>query len=370
MSLARFPVRPRLFALAITVGLLFSLALPLAACAHARAGSRRFYQQTHLVSDLSTVGAKFVDPHLKNAWGVVAPPNRPFWIADNATGVSTLYLGDGTPQSLVVTIPAPGGGPAAPTGIVFNSTDSFKVSNGKASAPALFIFATEDGTISGWNPTVNATQAILTVKNSASAIYKGLALGSSNAGSFLYAANFHDSRIDVFDKQFHQVHLSGSFRDPTLPAGYAPFGIRNIESGLYVTYALQGADKKDDVAGLGHGFVDVFDLNGHLLRRFASRGTLDSPWGLALAPDDFGPFSQAVLVGNFGDGRINAFDSHSGKFLGQLKDQSGNPITIDGIWGLTFGEGARGSDSHTLYFTAGPNDEMDGLFGTITARQT
>jgi uncharacterized protein (TIGR03118 family) len=200
------------------------------------------------------------------------------------------------------------------------------------------VFATEDGTLSGWNPEVDRSNAILKVDNSASdAVYKGLALGSNRHGNFLFATNFHAGTIDVFDSHFHQVHLAGSFIDPELPPppigqpGFAPFGIHNIGGDLFVTYALQNDEQHDDVAGPGNGFVDVFDTNGHLLQRFASHGTLDSPWGMAVAPGGFGAFSHALLIGNFGDGRINAFNRNAGVFLGQLADTAGQPITIDGL---------------------------------------
>jgi len=331
------------------------------------------YQQTNLVSDLPGMAAH-TDSNLVNPWGIASSTSSFFWVADNHSGVSTLYDGNGTPQSLVVTVPpAPGGTEGSPTGIVFNGTSDFELSPG---SPALFIFATEDGTISGWAASAGTT-AVIKVDNSASeAVYKGLAIGNNGTANFLYATNFHGNAVDVFDHNYAPVMLAaGSFSDPTIPMGYAPFNIQTIAGStptgiLYVTYALQDADKHDDVPGPGHGYINKFDLNGNLLGRFASQGTLNSPWGMALAPTGFGEFGGALLVGNFGDGRINAFDPVTGDFLGQLKDGSGNPITIKGLWGLRFGNGGSGGDPNTLYFAAGiPGTgqvEDHGLFGSIS----
>src|SRR5882724_2642219 len=266
-----------------------------------QAAPSRFYEQHNLVSD-GAVSADLVDPALVNAWGLVASATSPWWVADNGTGLSTLYNGN-TGAKVALTVSVPG----APTGIVFNSGPSFVVASGTTSGPARFIFASEDGTISGWNPAVAATQAVVGVDNSAGgAVYKGLAIASTAAGVRLYATNFHAGTVDVFDAAFHPV--PGAFSDGALPSGYAPFGIRNLGGTIYVTYALQDADQEDDVAGVGHGFVDAFDTQGNLLRRVASRGRLNSPWGLAVAPSDFGEFSGNLLIGNFGDGHINAFD--------------------------------------------------------------
>jgi uncharacterized protein (TIGR03118 family) len=329
------------------------------------------YAQTNLVSDMPGVAAH-TDPNLVNAWGISMEPGQPFWIANNGTGTSTLYDGTGAPSPLVVTIPAPtAGATAAPTGTVFNPSNDFNVTSGGLTGASTFIFATEDGTISGWSPGVNATQAILAVNNSNSgAVYKGLALGTNSAGTFLYATNFRNGTIDVFDNSFHQVHLAGSFSDPSIPAGFAPFNVQNISGDLFVTYAMQDAAKHDDVAGPGNGYVDVFDTSGNLLRRFASQGTLDSPWGVTLAPSTFGAFAGDLLVGNFGDGTINAFDPTSGNFLGQLQNQNGQTLAIPGLWGLTFGSGGSGGSADTVYFTAGPNEEQHGLFGSLSPAAT
>jgi len=324
----------------------------------------QFYAQHNLVSD-GVVPADLVDAALVNAWGLVASGTSPWWVADNGADVSTLYNGN-TGAKLALTVSVPG----APTGVVFNGGTGFAVSNGTASAPARFIFATEEGTVLGWSPSVAATQAVVAVDNSAGgAVYKGLAIANTAAGDRLYAANFHAGTVDVFDAGFH--HVSAGFSDVALPPGYAPFGIRNLGGTIYITYALQDADKKDDVAGVGHGFVNAFDTDGHLLRRVASRGRLNSPWGLALAPADFGQFSGDLLVGNFGDGHINAFDlerfeGNGGlQERGQLHAADGSPVTIDGLWALAFGNGASAGPTNALFFTAGPFDEAHGLFGKL-----
>jgi len=328
------------------------------------------YQQANLVSDLPGMAAH-TDSHLVNPWGIASSANSPFWVADNHTGVSTLYDGNGTPQPtsqpLVVTVPpAPGSTVGSPDGIVFNGSSDFEVSRG---SPAHFVFATEDGTISGW---ASGTTAMIKADNSASgAVYKGLAIGKNGTANFLYATNFHANAVNVFDHNYAPAMLAGSFSDPSIPMGFAPFNIQNISGVLYVTYALQNAARHDDVPGPGNGFINKFDLNGNLLGRFASHGTLNSPWGMALAPAGFGEFGGDLLVGNFGDGRINAFDPVTSAFLGQLKDGSGNPIAIRGLWGLRFGNGGSGGDPNTLYFAAGipgPGGMVEdhGLFGSIS----
>jgi uncharacterized protein (TIGR03118 family) len=364
----------------LTVLALLLLVLPGTAFAHGNTGSHGFYQQMNLVSDTPGL-ARFTDSNLVNPWGLSHSPTSPWWISDNGTGVSTLYRGDGTAVPLVVTIPPPAGSAsgttAAPTGNIFNPVnstdpDDFVVSQNGKSAPSIFIFATEDGTISGWNPNVNTNHAIREVDRSAvgaGAVYKGLAFGSSDGSEFLYATNFRFGTVEMFDANFHLVR---SFTDakrandcPLPNQCYAPFGIQNIGGKLYVTFALQDAAHHDDMAGAGHGFVDVFDTEGHLLRRLISRGHLNSPWGLAHAPSNFGRFSNALLVGNFGDGFINAYSQRTGEFLGQLKNSSGNAIQIDGLWGLAFGNGAAAGETDELFFTAGIGDEQHGLFGKI-----
>ena len=353
------------------------------------------YVVNPLVSDQANK-APVQDPNLKNAWGVAfTPAASPFWIADNNTGLSTLYDGAGNIQSLVVTIPCPpkaGQGSscpqtAAPTGMVWNPTTStttgFLVPGTKL--PASFIWATEDGTISAWTgglgnltPPLPPDNAVLAVDNSRvpnarlGAVYKGLVVGVNANGVFLFATNFRAGTVDVFAPApassttglYTPATTDGGFLDPSIPSGFAPFGIQNINGDLFVTYAKQDASKHDDAKGPGNGFVDVFDTDGHLLRRFASQGALNSPWGVARASFAFGLFSGQILVGNFGDGRINAFDSN-GNFLAQLGRPNGNALRIDGLWTLTLG-GGKNSSSDKLYFTAGPNKETNGLFGTIT----
>jgi uncharacterized protein (TIGR03118 family) len=332
------------------------------------------YEQVNLVSDIPGRAANTdapcpgsSAPCLLNPWGVVNPPGGPLWVSDNNAGVSTLYQGNGARVPLVVTIPPPRGGtgPAAPTGVVWNGTRGFVVTKGTASGAAVFIFDTEDGTISGWNPAVDPTHAILAVDNSATgAVYKGLALGSTSAGVFLFATNFRDGVVEMYDSTFHLVK---AFTDPTVPPGYAPFGIRNIDGALYVTFALQNAAKHDDVAGPGNGFVDIFDTNGNRITRFVSRGPLNSPWGLALAPADFGKLSNRVLIGNFGDGKINAFDLADGEFNDALEGTDGRALVNDGLWSVWFGDGVALGNPNELFFTAGINGEADGLFGKIVA---
>jgi uncharacterized protein (TIGR03118 family) len=327
-----------------------------------------FYSVHNLVSD--TLPAAHKDSDLVNAWGIAFNPTAVVWVADNGTGVSTLYDGAGVKQSLVVTIPPATGAapPSNPTGIVFSGGSDFVVRQGAASGPARFIFATEDGTIAGWAPNVDATHAILAVPLSATgAIYKGLALAGNGGAHFLYAADFHNGRIDVFDSTFHPATLPGGFVDLALPRGYAPFNVQNILGNLYVTYAKQDADRHDEIAGPGFGFVDVFDANGNLIRRVASRGRLNAPWGVALAPADFGRFSNTLLVGNFGDGRISAFDLKTGEFRGQLRTADNRALAIDGLWGLAFGNGVAGQPANALFFTAGPDEEKHGLYGRIDA---
>jgi uncharacterized protein (TIGR03118 family) len=321
------------------------------------------YIQTNLVSDGSVSGTTN-DSNLINPWGMATSPTSPFWVADNGSGLATLYNGLGTKQGLVVTIPPTSGGsnPSTPTGAIFNGGTGFLLTPVQ---PARFIFATEDGTISGW---ASGTNALLEVDNSASgANYKGLAIGASGSNTFLYAANFSQGKIDIFDTNFAPTTLSGSFIDPTLPAGYAPFNIQNLGGKLYVTYALQDGAGKDDAPGVGHGYVDVFDTDGSLIRRLVSAGPLNSPWGLAMAPNDFGEFGNDLLVGNSGDGLINAFNPLTGALLGSLDDLANNPISIDGLWALTFGNGGSGGQTNELFFTAGPNNGANGLFGKIVS---
>ena len=351
----------------VGLGLLLSRQAPAAA----PGGS---YLQTNIVSDVKGT-ARVTDPNVINPWGIVAGPGTPFWIADNNAGVSTVYTGNGAPfpgAPASVKVPAPAGSAAdavgAPTGVVFNATPSFIVRQGSASGPSLFLFATEDGTIAGWSPTANPASAIIAADNSAEgAVYKGLAIATDGSQAHLFAANFRENAVDVFDSNFQRVNVAGSFSDPIIPAGFAPFNVANLNGKLYVSYARQNAAKHDDVAGAGNGYVDVYDLNGRLVKRLISAGQLDSPWGLALAPTGFGKFGNDLLVGNFGDGKINAVDPASGKFLGSLNDQRGKPLQIEGLWGLAFGNGQSTGDPNTLFFAAGIGGEKHGLVGSLQA---
>jgi len=325
-------------------------------------GLQNSFVQHNLVADLAGQ-ADLVDTNLVNPWGIATSPTSPFWVSDNHSGVSTLYNTTNAILPLVVTIPPPSGGngPAAPTGVIFNGGTNFML---PAGAPAKFIFATEDGTISGWSA---GTNAILTVDHSASgAVYKGLALASAGGSNYLYAANFNSGAMEVFDAGFHQVNWPGAFVDTNLPPGYAPFNVTLFGDALYVTYAKQDDAKHDDDHGLSRGFVDIYNTSGSLVTRLISGGALDSPWGLAVAPAGFGPLGGALLVGNFGNGAINAFNATNGAFLAALNDPQGKPIRIEGLWGLRFGNGANGGDANVLYFTAGPSGEEHGLFGSLS----
>jgi len=352
-------IRPR-SRLGIVLAALSALALVLAGPADAHGGGKgaNVYKKRNLVSDIDGV-ARITDANLVNPWGLAFGPATPAWVADNRTDVSTLYSG-GVRKSIPVTLPLvvgiPGG---APTGVVFNATPGFKV-NGAA---AHFIFDSEAGTITAWNA---GTQAV-TEATTPGAIYKGLAIASKGGTTMLYAANFHAGTIDVFNDSFAPVTVPGGFVDPNLPAGFAPFNIQEIAGRLVVAYAQQDADAEDEVAGAGLGYVDVFDTSGHLLRRLVSQGALNAPWGLAVAPRHFGPFSGDLLVGNFGDGAINAYDPRTGAFRGTLQNKDGNQIRVNGLWALRFGNGVIGTPQ-TLLFTAGIGDEDHGLFGEIVVR--
>ena len=312
------------------------------------------FDQHNLVSDIPGL-ASYTDPDLINPWGVASSATSPFWVADNGPGLATLYNSLGGKQGLVVTIPPVGA--SNPTGQVFNP-------NSANFGGAHFIFSTENGTIAAWS---GGTNAALTYTSPVGAVFKGLALAANGPNTYLYATDFHNNAIDVFDTNFNKVSLGGSFTDPNLPAGYAPFGIQTSGGLLYVTYALQDAQMHDNQDCPGCGFVDVFDTNGNLVQRLASMGALNAPWGLAWAPSGFGQFGGDLLVGNFGDGTINVYDPITGTWLAQLDDPNGNPITNDGLWNIGFGNGGNGGKKNILYFTAGLNDEADGLFGQISS---
>jgi uncharacterized protein (TIGR03118 family) len=358
----------------VTAGTLAAMALAAApASAHTTA-----YQQVNLVSDQAGV-APLTDPDLVNAWGLAASPGTdaapgsPLWVADNGSDKATLYTGASATSvnkaGLVVSVTG-----AAPTGQVFNSARSgFAVSDPQGhSGSSVFLFDTENGTIDGWNPAVGATapgpSTVTEVArdNGANAVYKGLAMAQASDGNtYLYATNFRSGRVEVYNNSFKPVELPGGlFVDPRLPAGYGPFGIAEINGMLYVTFAKQDATLHDDVAGQGNGFVDVFTNDGAFVRRLVTRGVLDSPWGLALAPAGFGQFSGDLLVGNFGNGHINVFSPSTGADLGQLRQSNGHPIVIDGLWGLAFGNG-NAAKNNELIFSAGPDGESHGLLGKI-----
>jgi len=365
--------RVRLFAtgvLAVAVPAALAVAVAAPAASARTHGHDNEFRQTNLVSDLNTVGAQVVDPNLKNPWGLAFGPTTPLWVADNGTSIAGVYPVSpagptAQPSRLDVTLPP---ADSAPTGQVFNPTGDFVVKSKAGMGPALFIFSSEGGQIIAWNPAadpvVNGKSTAQTEFSSKTAVYKGLAIASTRFGTFLYASNFHDNRVDVFNTRFHRVHLFGDFRDRHLPRGYAPFGIRAIDGFIYVTYAKQDADRHDDVAGPGHGFIDVFTPGGFLVKRLVSRGALDSPWGLEVAPRGFGPFGGKLLVGNFGNGRIHAYGLFSGRPDGTLRTKDHKPITIDGLWALQVGTATTGGTG-TLLFSAGLNGEADGLVGAI-----
>lgn len=318
------------------------------------------FAQANLVADTSGA-ASVTDANLVNPWGVSFSPSGPFWVSDNGTGKSTLYNTAGATQGLVVTIPTATGAAGGPvSGQVYNSTTDFAI---PGSTAALFIFDSEDGVISAWNASSGASAVTVANRSATGAIYKGLALGSSNGANYLFATNFNANGVDVFDKNFAYVK---SFTDPNIPAGFAPFGIANIGGSLYVSFAMQNAAKHDDVPGPGLGYVDVFATDGTLVKRLVSAGALNSPWAMVVAPSGYGSLSGALLVGNFGDGHINAYNATTGASLGPMLNSGGTALAIDGLWGLTFGNGGSGGSATTLYFTAGPASESHGLFGSLT----
>ncbi len=360
--------KPRLIAAGLAASVIVAGALR-ASGAAASGAVENGYTVHNLVSDQAGV-ADHTDPNLVNSWGITAGPATPWWVADNGMNVSTLYNGDGVaqfpPTPLVV------GVDGGPTGTVFNGDSSaFVIDDGAGhSGSARFLFATEGGTIRGWSPAVPppplSTQSFVgpndADQSGAGAVFKGLAL----VGDRLYATDFHNAKVDVFDGSFHLV--SGGFVDPKIPDGYAPFGIQAIGGNVFVTYAKQDATARDEIDGQGLGFVDEYSAAGALIARVAQHGQLNAPWGMAMAPSNFGEASGDLLVGNFGDGRINVFEQRkSGKFepKGQLRSGEDHKITIDGLWGIGFGNGAGSGATNALYFAAGPDDEAHGLFGRI-----
>lgn len=345
-------------------------------------GLAQHYQRTDLTTDNATVSptAPHVDPSLVNPWGMSRSSGSPWWISDNGASLSTLYDSTGAARMLpapaacplqnCISIPMPDGTPGGtPTGTVFNYTGAFAVGPGQS---AFFLFATEDGTISGWNPGANPSAAIIKVNRAGSAIYKGLALATlPNGTPRLYATNFQSGEVDVFDGKFHKIPLTGRFVDAKLPANYAPFGIQNVGGNIVVTFAHRAPGSHDEDHGPGLGFVDVFDVFGNFLLRLQQHISLNAPWGIALAPGDFGRFSHRLLIGNFGDGLIHAFNAVSGKLEGTLLDSTGAPLAIGGLWGLSFGgDNPNSGLGNQLFFTAGANDEADGIYGMITPSST
>jgi len=323
-----------------------------------------------LTSDLAD-WAPIVDPNLRNPWGIALGANTAFWVSNYHASNTTVYNGSGalfpTASPLVVAIPAPGGA-SSPTGQVYNPTKAFELAPG---VPAAFLFATAQGTVAGWNRNVDAANAITVVdRSSAGASYTGLALASFNGSARLYAANFSGATVDVFDSLFQPVTTTGGFTDPDLPAGYAPHNVYVTGRSVIVAYALQNDAKSASVDGDGNGLLNVFDLDGTLRKRLVTGGPLNGPWGMAIAPAFFGDMAGSLLVGNFGDGKINAIDLASGDLLGPLTGSDGNPLALEGLWGLQVGNGkTNGGDSNTLYFTAGVSGGGTkgdhGVFGSI-----
>jgi uncharacterized protein (TIGR03118 family) len=347
----------------ISATAIFTLSLLLVSSAFAQQ-----YQRTNLTVDNSSLSSTAtVDPNLVNAWGLSRSTGSPFWISDNGTGLSTLYDSTGAIVPLVVTIPTEKGGtpPSAPTGTVFNFTTGFNV---VAGVPAVFIFVTENGTIAAWNPAVDRNKAIRMVDHSVSgANFKGCAMAMTPAGPRLYVSNFTTGKVEVYDSTFTHVPSTG-FVDAQLPPDYVPFGVQNVGGNIVVTFAHRLPGSEDEDHGPGVGYVDIFDDQGGLLLRLEHGPFMNAPWGIAQAPSDFGPFSHRLLIGNFGDGRIHAYNAVSGKHVGIMLNTHGNPIVVSGLWALSFGSDAGKSGLATeLFFTAGPNDESDGLFGKLTA---
>ena len=320
----------------------------------------QFAVRNLVTDDQSASTATITDSQLQNAWGISSSSTSPFWVSANATGRATLYSvnpSTDSPSKLSLEVTIPGDGSV--TGQVFsNIAGNF---NGDA-----FLFVSEDGTVSGWRRRLGTTAEVLQTAL-ANNVYKGAALFNDGGNVYLYAANFRAVTIDVLKGNPGTPNLAGTFTDPNLPSGYAPFNIQNLGSKLYVTYALQDAAMHDDVAGAGHGFVDVFDTNGVFLNRIASQGVLNSPWGLTIAPPSFGSIAGDLLVGNFGDGTINAFNLSTPANDGPIKDLNNSPIVIEGLWGLATGNGSQGGSTSKVYFTAGPGDEVHGLFGVLSS---
>jgi uncharacterized protein (TIGR03118 family) len=361
MSEHRLPLSAVAAAAAVVIGATTAAAATAPAQARAHRVGNAF-REVKLVSDQAGRAAT-TDRNLVNAWGLAAAPTSPLWVSNNGTNTSTLYQG-AKPGSAVTRLPLvvriPGG---APTGVVFNPTHGFKLSTGGKSGSALFIFDSEGGDITAWNQSGNATKAVVTA-HTTNAVYKGLAMAASGGSHFLLAADFHDNRIDVFDQAFHRVMRPKAFPSQNIPSGYAPFDVATLGGRVYVTYAKQDPARTDDVAGPGHGFINVFTQSGQFLRTLVRRGALDSPWGLAIAPRGFGPYAGKLLVGNFGDGRIHVVDRKTGSVLATLQNAMHKPIVIDGLWALYLGNGTAGARSD-VWFSSGPANESHGLLGIL-----
>jgi uncharacterized protein (TIGR03118 family) len=338
------------------------------------------FSATSLVADTAGIGALSTDANLVNPWGIAFGPATFSWVANNHSETSTLYDGNGRAQPttgpLVVSFAASGTGTSFdPTGVVYNGSTDFSITSGAASGAARFIFVGEGGMIAGWAPGVDATHAITTYTDAGGAVYKGLAIANNGSGNFLYATDFHNGRVDVFDATFTRQTPSATsfaFTDPTLPAGYAPFGIRALPTGtngamqIYVTYAQQNPPGNDNANGAGLGLVDIYDTNGVFVSHLIAVGDrLNAPWGLALAPADFGTLSNTLLVGNFGDGKINAYNPTNGAYVGTIADAAGNAFAVPGLWGIAFGNDASNQPHNTLFYAAGTNDEANGAYGRI-----
>jgi uncharacterized protein (TIGR03118 family) len=351
----------------VTTAALLAVAIVTAIVAAAAQGRQaaNIYSLHALVSDSSATPAAASDASLVNGWGLSAGPTTPWWAANNGSNTSTLYSGAGVKAALTVSVPG------APTGTVFNGNAAdFVVNQSGKSGAARFLFATEGGTILGWTPAVNGTVAVVGAdRSSVGAVYKGLATASDR----LYATDFHNARVDVFDASFKLITTSGGFKDPKVAKGFAPFGIQAIGGNIFVTYAKQDSAKKDDVPVPGQAYVDEFTPDGQLVASVVNSGKknapLNAPWGLAMAPADFSPFGGDLLVGNFGNGRISAYAQNGSKWVykGQLRHADGTPIAIDGLWAIAFGNGSAAGPVNALYFLSGPLGEKHGLYGSITA---
>lgn len=351
MATARLTTRARAFLGLLVLGAALVLAAPLGAA------KPTSYSVVPLVSNQPSL-APLTDPDLQNGWGLTSGPTTPWWVSDNGTGKSTLYRFDGVKQGLIVSVPG------GPTGTVFNTTTGFGLPTG---GKALFLFDGEDGIVRAWNGAQGTTAIVVRDRSDVGAIYKGLAIATTPSGPELFAADFHNNRIDVLDSNFNVVPDSG-FVDPSLPAGFAPFDVQVIGDRVFVAYAKQDADAEDELAGQGRGRVDVYDLSGNLLGGINGHGQLNAPWGLAIAPASFGTYAGDLIVGNFGDGHINAYREQSPNTFvhdGELRGADNQQLEIDGLWALQFAQGGNNGTPGQLFFTAGPNDEADGLFGRI-----